>query len=133
MTGYQSNQYNETVRLTIGKPFNVSILENPTTGYTWQVYGTPKIVTLVNSSYNSTRDNNSVGSGGVRTLQFQVTGIGSEDLKLLNARSWEVQQDIQNGVDVSQYIKLVIPITSVGKFLQYAILSISAMIIVNIY
>ena len=76
-----------TVELPIGQTLELSLPENRTTGFKWNVQSSGEpICTLVNERYEAGR---SVGQGGKHHWQFRAQQAGSADIELLYRRSWE--------------------------------------------
>ncbi|MFD7105885.1 protease inhibitor I42 family protein [Streptomyces celluloflavus] len=75
-----------TVRL--GEEIVLSLPENPTTGYRWQLVsaGTP---TLRTNGDHYEPGGTGTGAGGTRTLRFIAAEPGDATLRLVNRRSWE--------------------------------------------
>jgi len=81
------------VQLAIGQTFEVALPGNPTTGYTWTVWGVlPSQVSTVSDSYETSAPAGVVGAGGVQTIAFRAATAGSATLTLGYARPWESVQ-----------------------------------------
>ena len=71
-----------------GDIVNVSIPENPTTGYRWAVDTVDaSVLRLLNSTF-STSSGLAIGGGGTRTMTFQAVGPGSTSINLKLWREW---------------------------------------------
>ncbi len=75
-----------TVEMGVGETLQVRLEANPTTGYEWVVLE-PGVLELVSQRHRP--DSNADGSGGITTLTFAPTGIGTADLVLGYLRPWE--------------------------------------------
>ena len=80
-------------KITVGETFQVSLSENPTTGYQWKVYksGAP-FVALKKEEFIEPKEDlprPRVGRGGTKILTFKVAKVGETELILRLRRSWE--------------------------------------------
>jgi inhibitor of cysteine peptidase len=82
-----------TVKLAAGESLEISLAENPTTGYRWQLTagateeaGTP--CSFVKDSFESGRAE-LPGQGGIHRWQFQAVEPGVCKIELEYRRSWE--------------------------------------------
>jgi inhibitor of cysteine peptidase len=66
--------------------FNISLPENPTTGFRWHLNPDPKCV-LVEDRFDP--GGSAPGCGGTRFWRFQVTETGCAELEFVCRRSWE--------------------------------------------
>ena len=85
LTLYPEPTYNEIVMLDVKSLFEVTLSENPTTGYQWMVLdqdlkqnNLDTVLKLVKESYQSNPPPGEkiVGFGGFKTLTFEVTSPG---------------------------------------------------------
>jgi inhibitor of cysteine peptidase len=79
--------------ITVGETFQVSLPENPTTGYRWRVCksGAPFIV-LQKEEYVEPEEDLArprMGRGGTKFLTFKAAKLGETELALRLSRSWE--------------------------------------------
>src|SRR5438105_9627169 len=70
----------------VGDRVTVSLPENPTTGYRWQVEVDDAVLRLVDDRFEAPTP--ARGAGGRRVLVFDAAGAGSTTLRLENRRSW---------------------------------------------
>ena len=80
-------------KITVGETFQVSLPENPTTGYQWKVYksGAP-FVDLEKEEYVEPGEDLAMpiaGRGGTKFLAFKAAKPGETELALRLRRSWE--------------------------------------------
>lgn len=73
--------------LSVGQRFEVSLPENPTTGFRWtfESNGGP-VCALVSDSFVSSAG--PPGAGGLHHWEFEATRDGRADLRLAYRRSW---------------------------------------------
>ena len=76
------------VDLAVGETLELSLLENPTTGYHWQFDPTPPPVLEVISDTFEPPDG-ALGAGGRRRWTFRAMWPGEGTLYLTYRRSWE--------------------------------------------
>ena len=75
------------VELPVGEMLEISLPENRTTGFKWNVKSSGEpICALLDDRYEPGR---SIGEGGEHRWQFQANQAGSADIELLYRRSWE--------------------------------------------
>jgi inhibitor of cysteine peptidase len=85
------------VELMAGETFQVSLPENPTTGYRWTVYGSSAtLVGLEKEEYDAPGEDPArpmLGRGGTRVLTFKAAEPGAVELVLRLRRSWEKESE----------------------------------------
>lgn len=84
---YNDSNNNSTVTVKGGETFNISLAENPTTGYSWNVSVTSGL-SIVNDTYLPS-NTSLVGAGGLRVWQLKATGTGDQEFNAIYKRSWE--------------------------------------------
>ena len=80
-----------SVVLRQGQMLEVSLPENGTTGYLWEIVpGTESILSAQGSSYAATNstDQTMVGGGGMRTFTFMAAASGSAALRIILRQPW---------------------------------------------
>jgi predicted secreted protein len=86
--GETSEMKKTTVR--IGEEFSVSLEENGTTGFLWNLDPLPESVHLVSSVFvPAERDHDVVGSGGTRKFVFSTSTAGEFSFCISLQRPWE--------------------------------------------
>ncbi|MCX5786563.1 MAG: protease inhibitor I42 family protein [Elusimicrobia bacterium] len=98
------NENGREFELAMGETFQVSLPENPTTGYQWEVYksGAP-FVGLEKEEYIAPEENLSghiVGRGGTKLLTFEAAKPGEAELALRLRRSWEAESEFVDSFSV---------------------------------
>lgn len=78
------------VKITAGSDFTLTLESNRTTGYQWQLAGTPdeSVVKLVGSRYELA-DTKLIGAGGREVWTFKAVGKGKAEIGLKYVRPWE--------------------------------------------
>jgi inhibitor of cysteine peptidase len=82
-----------TVAIHPGESIQISLPENATTGYRWEIdhYDAPFIELLATEPCYTA---NTVGSGGIVAFIFQGKKIGVADIALKHWRSWEGEASV---------------------------------------
>ena len=77
--------------LSVGEKFQVTLDENPTTGFEWEIHkpGKPCIVLLSEKSVPPPKDPQVVGRGGTKIFTFKAEKPGRTELELRYRRPWE--------------------------------------------
>ncbi|NLV27587.1 MAG: protease inhibitor I42 family protein [Methanomicrobiales archaeon] len=78
--------------LIIGETTEISLKENPTTGYTWNVSVTDGLV-IVDDTFIGPDDKRVVGAGGTHVWRIKATDVGSQFFSGVYRRSWEPPGD----------------------------------------
>ena len=89
MKSYEEDTIPDTVKVTKGSMFEISLEANPTTGYTWQVYFEDEEVLEFAGSDHEVDNPDVDGSGGVTTLIFKALEKGETRVTLEYAQNWE--------------------------------------------
>ena len=84
-----------TVKIPSGDLLEITLAENPTTGFRWQFvdYGTPACA-LLEDAYDS-KGANAPGQSGVHRWKFRAAQPGVGKIELIYRRAWE--QDVPPG------------------------------------
>ncbi|MEV6583640.1 protease inhibitor I42 family protein [Streptomyces sp. NPDC051582] len=77
-TGSDSDR---SVTLRVGQSTDVTVDENPSTGYLWQITALPASLRLKSSTYKPSSSSPMPGSGGTHTFRFTAAQRGTGDLK----------------------------------------------------
>ena len=77
----------QTISLSVGEHFALSLPENPTTGFRWKLTGdgTP-VCKLTGDDFE--RASGAVGAGGTRRWTFVAERAGDADIALAHQRAW---------------------------------------------
>lgn len=84
---FDSAYNGHTVQAETGTTLNVSLSENPSTGYTWNWTLTPGLE-LVNDTYVA-NESGLIGAGGVHTWVLKMTGNDTQTFSAIEKRPWE--------------------------------------------
>lgn len=79
----------EGAETELGKSFTISLVSNPTTGYSWQAHFDPEYLELVNNDFVS--NSNLIGAPGVESFELKAIKQGQTELRMIYKRSWEDQ------------------------------------------
>lgn len=72
-----------------GETVQITLPENPSTGYQWQVLQTLKLLTVEESYQQQEAEEGMVGVGGEKTFRFKAQRSGQELIELVHIRPWE--------------------------------------------
>ena len=78
-----------TVNVSWTSKFAVTLEENPTTGYSWNMTLSPGLELVSNNYIEKTHAAGMVGVGGTRTWIIQANDIGSQKVTAIYKRPWE--------------------------------------------
>jgi len=95
----------KTITLQKGDRLQITLPENPTTGFQWAIETKPKnLLSLEKSDYVASSPQ-LIGSGGQRTLTLLAKKTGKTYLNLKLWRSWEGDKSIVNRYQITLQIK----------------------------
>ena len=77
-----------SVTVQAGQTIEVTVSENPTTGFHWEIDALTGPLTLVSSDF-AARPGARPGGGGRRTIVVRADSPGAGELRLRYERSWE--------------------------------------------
>ncbi len=86
---YTMDNSGSTINLGLDDPFEIQLVSNASTGYSWSVvsYDSTVIQQVGEKSYEA--DNDKVGSAGLSIFNFKTVGEGETTLTLVYKRNWE--------------------------------------------
>ncbi len=84
---FNETNNNETVTLPVGSEITISLEENPTTGYSWNVTSSAGLE-YVNDTYIAP-ETELVGAGGVHVWQYLAAEEGTAEFSAIYKRPWE--------------------------------------------
>ncbi len=84
---FNETNNNETVTLPVGSAITISLDENPTTGYSWNVTSSAGLE-YVNDTYIAP-ETGLVGAGGVHVWEYLAAEEGSAEFSAVYKRPWE--------------------------------------------
>ncbi len=101
-----------TVNLGIDDPFEIELMGNASTGYSWQVmpYDSTVIRQVGEPEFKSNDDR--IGSGGIITFKFKTIAAGQTDLLLVYHRKWEEHKP------PASMFKMKIVVGTMGRILE---------------
>jgi inhibitor of cysteine peptidase len=101
----------QAFEITVGETFQVSLPENPTTGYRWIVYGSGMpFVSLDKEDYVTPENDPArpiLGGGGTKILTLKAAKPGETELSLRLRRSWEAESEFADSFSIK--LKIVEP------------------------
>jgi inhibitor of cysteine peptidase len=84
---FNETNNNETVTLPVGSNITISLVENPTTGYEWNVTSSTGLQ-LVNETHDAPQTE-LVGAPGVHIWEYIAAEKGNAEFSAVYMRSWE--------------------------------------------
>src|SRR5882757_9026654 len=78
-----------TLTLRIGDGVKLSLAENPTTGYRWELLAKPEPYCVVVTDAYATNTGGGIGSGGTHNWDFRAVSKGTGTVSLAYGRPWE--------------------------------------------
>ena len=88
VTAYNASDDNRTVALKNGDSIIVSLDENPSTGYSWNVSATSGL-SIRDLGYVDKGTQGMVGAGGMHSWAITATGTGDQAFSGIYKRPWE--------------------------------------------
>ncbi|MCX6693200.1 MAG: protease inhibitor I42 family protein [Methanomicrobiales archaeon] len=85
------NDNGSTVEVVVGDLVGVTLYENPTTGYMWDVTLSPGLKLMIDDYLSP--QTNLVGAGGEHTWQFMATSAGDHTFSAVYRRPWLVASE----------------------------------------
>ncbi len=78
-------------RVTVNKPFEISVESNPSTGYQWTAEFDSNFIQMTSSKFerDPSKPKHYVGVGGVTKFVFVPIKTGQTTIRLLYQRPWE--------------------------------------------
>ncbi len=78
-------------RVTVNKPFEISVESNPSTGYQWKAEVDANMIQMKSSKFerDPSKPKHYVGVGGVTKFVFLPIKTGQTTIRLLYQRPWE--------------------------------------------
>jgi inhibitor of cysteine peptidase len=78
----------QVINMAQADRLNITLPENPTTGYRWEISGIDAAVLRLEKSTYALGPHGAPGGGGIRTISFQGLSPGTSSLVLKLWRSW---------------------------------------------
>jgi inhibitor of cysteine peptidase len=77
------------VDVHVGDTVSIRLMENPATGYRWNVDPLDDSVVAIDNSEFADSPGGGIGGGGVRTFTLSVRGPGVARVSIKNRRPWQ--------------------------------------------
>jgi len=84
----------------LGDLISLSLAENPTTGYRWEIEEPTEALELQQDTYSSAVPKR-VGTPSTRTFVFRVAGAGRIKLRLRRWRPWQGESSIEERFSIN--------------------------------
>jgi inhibitor of cysteine peptidase len=89
--------------MSAGESFQISLPENPTTGFQWNITGTGEPVTIfVGDDF---RPSSGVGGQGTHYWRFRTTQAGEAEIRMVLQRSWKTPAEIPKSFTLRVVVK----------------------------
>jgi len=96
-----------TVNVSWTSKFAITLEENPTTGYSWNMTLSPGLELVSTNYIEKPHATGMVGVGGTRTWIIQANDIGSQKVTAIYKRPWEATTGNENSYSLTvKVIKL---------------------------
>jgi inhibitor of cysteine peptidase len=86
---FTENDSGSQVVLRQGQVITISLRENGSTGYIWEIMPGTELFLTQQGDSQYVPNSNVPGSGGIRTFTFMAITSGNVTLKIINHRPWE--------------------------------------------
>lgn len=93
------------VVLRTGDTVALSLAENPSTGYSWQVVSSGAPVVRAEGNPTFRPDNKLHGAGGTATYRYEAVAEGTSLLKLVYRRPWEKDAAPADAFEITLVVK----------------------------
>ncbi len=109
---YTAENNGKTITLSIDDPFEVELVSNPSTGYSWDVVSyDSSVIIQVGKPVSESSNSGAVGSPGKVTYNFKAVADGQTTLEMVYRKGWEPNS-------VSRSFKLYIVVGTMGRILD---------------
>ena len=86
MRQFTNSQTGESAKLPTGESFEISLPENPATGFRWKITATGEPVSAMTGE--DFRPSTGVGGQGIHCWRFRTTQAGESAIAMVLQRSW---------------------------------------------
>jgi inhibitor of cysteine peptidase len=87
MLQFDASKTGESAKLNKGESFEISLPENPATGFRWKITATGEpVITMTGEDF---RPSTGVGGQGIRFWRFRTEQPGESEIRMVLQRSWE--------------------------------------------
>lgn len=88
--GGHARPHSNHITTVVGRPFEIKLRENPSTGYSWELEPLPDYVTVVKSQYTPS-STDLAGAPGTHTWILKSSQAGKFTIIAVYRRSWEAE------------------------------------------
>jgi inhibitor of cysteine peptidase len=86
---FDENAHEREVQIHVGEVFEITLPENPTTGFRWHFEASGESFCSLLDDHFEASPQNLPGQGGRHYWHFKAVQVGSGDITLVYRRSWE--------------------------------------------
>ncbi len=102
-----------TVNLSVDDPFEIELVTNASTGYSWQVEQFNKtVIKQIGEPVYQIKEGSAIGASGLVTFKFQTVANGQTDLKLVYSRG------IDDTQSPTKIFEMKIVVGTMGRILE---------------
>jgi inhibitor of cysteine peptidase len=87
MLQFTASKTGESAELPKGESFEISLPENPATGFRWKITATGAPVSTITE--DDFRPGTGVGGQGIHRWRFRTVQAGESEIRMVLQRSWE--------------------------------------------
>jgi inhibitor of cysteine peptidase len=91
MHHFTASETGRSASLRKGESFEISLPENPSTGFRWKITETGEPVSTMTG--NDFHPSTGVGGEGVHRWRFRTVRVGESEIRMVLQRSWELSAE----------------------------------------
>ncbi len=95
----------KTISVNTGDVIIISLTENPTTGFQWEMDNIDNRVIVLEKELFSEPGDGGIGSGGTKSYVFKALTSGNQLIQLKYWKAWEGEGSVDKRFDITLSIK----------------------------
>lgn len=104
LTSLSESDNGKTVELRVADKLDVTLTENPSTGFTWEIDTIDQTI-IKQSGDSEFTPGTGIGASGKRTFHFEAIATGQSDLKLVYHRPFDTTSPPNSTFEVTIIVK----------------------------
>ena len=104
LTTLSESDNGRTVELQVGDKLDVTLNENPSTGFTWEIGSVDEAI-IKQVGESEFKPGTGIGASGQRTFHFEAVASGQSDLQLVYHRPFETNAPPSSTFEVTIIVK----------------------------